>query len=122
MVGIGIDIIESSRFRGKKYTRGSALVKRMFTAREREYCFSKGDPASHLATHFAAKEALWKALAGGKEFKTPLLPFLREVEVVHDARGKPAIVFLSERLRKHRALVSIADSNLHAIAVVVLQK
>jgi len=122
MVGIGVDIIESARFRGTKYARGSMLLKRMFTPRELTYCFSKGNFASHLATHFAAKEALWKALAGTKEFKTPLLSFLQEVEVVHDARGKPDIVFLSERLRKHRALVSIADSNLHAIAVVVLQK
>jgi len=122
MIGIGIDIIDSNRFRGKKYARGSALVKRMFTLREREYCFSKRDPAPRLATHFAAKEALWKALTDTKSFKTPLFSFLQEVEIVHDMRGKPGFVFLSSRFKKHRALVSIADSDSHAIAVVILQK
>ncbi len=122
MIGIGIDIIDSSRFRGKKYARGSALVKKMFTLRERDYCFSKRNPAPRLATHFAAKEALWKALTDTKSFRTPLFSFLQEVEITHDASGKPRIVFLSDRLKKRRALVSIADSDSHAIAVVALQK
>jgi holo-[acyl-carrier protein] synthase len=121
MIGIGIDIVDSNRFRGKKFARGSAALKRMFTPRELAYCFSKRNPAPHLATAFAAKEALWKALAETKSFKTPLLSFLQEVEVVHDARGKPGIAFLSGRLKKHRALVSCADSDSHAIAVVSLE-
>jgi holo-[acyl-carrier protein] synthase len=94
----------------------------MFTPRELAYCFSKRDPAARLATNFAAKEALWKALAESKKFKTPLYTFLQEVEVVHDERGKPGIVFLSKYLQKHRALVSVSDSDSHAIAVVSLQK
>ena len=122
MRGIGIDIVAIKRFQAKKYTRTSTVLKKMFSAHELAYCFSKRNPAAHLATHFAAKEALWKALATSKTFTTPLYSFLLEIEVVHDARGKPDIVFLSSRLKKHHALLSIADSESHAIAVVSIEK
>jgi len=122
MTGIGIDIIDSKRFRAKKYTRKNKTLTQMFTQNELDYCFARRDPASHLATHFAAKEAAWKALSDTKKFNIPLFIFLQEVEIIHDERGNPGIVFHSGGLKKHRAFVSIADSDTHAIAVVVLQK
>ncbi|OGG64527.1 holo-[acyl-carrier-protein] synthase [Candidatus Kaiserbacteria bacterium RIFCSPLOWO2_02_FULL_55_12] len=121
MVGIGIDIIESSRFRGKKYTRDSALVKRMFTPHELKYCFSKQDPAQHLAARFAAKEAAWKALSGTKGL--PSLPaFLQEVEILHGPDGKPAITFSTPCVKKITAMVSLSHTHTSAVAVVLVTR
>lgn len=94
----------------------------MFSSRELAYCFSKRNTISHLATHFAAKEALWKALSGNAKPLSALYPFLREVEIMHSRQGKPHVVFLSDSLREYRAFISMADSDSHAVAVAAVER
>lgn len=78
IVGIGVDIVDISRFEGA-LSRTPGLASRLFT--EDELALR---PAS-LAACFAAKEAVAKVLGGP--------PGLRwaDVEVVHDAAGRPEL-------------------------------
>ena len=61
---VGIDVIENERF-ARAMSRHPRIVERVFTAAEREYCFSRPDPVQHFAARFAAKEAVGKALGTG---------------------------------------------------------
>ncbi len=78
IVGIGVDIAEISRLEAA-LLRTPGLASRLFAESER------GRPLRSLAGHFAAKEALAKALGGP--------PGLRWTDAVirHDARGKPML-------------------------------
>jgi holo-[acyl-carrier protein] synthase len=78
IVGIGVDIVHISRLESA-LRRTPGLAGRLFTEGER------GRPAASLAACFAAKEAVAKVLGGP--------PGLRwaDVEVVHDAAGRPAL-------------------------------
>ena len=63
--GIGIDIIEISRFRLVVRKGKNRFLENTFSEAERTYCFSYRDPAPHFAGTFAAKEAVEKALSDG---------------------------------------------------------
>ena len=88
MVGIGIDAIEVARVR-RAVDRTPALLERVWTPGERDHCAGPagGWRAGALATRFAAKEAVAKALGSG------ISGFgFRDVEVVTTADGQPEVV------------------------------
>jgi len=76
IVGIGIDVVDVSRFAGT-LDRTPALRERIFTPAERSL------PMASLAARFAAKEALAKALGapGGLQW--------HDCEVTKDDEGRP---------------------------------
>lgn len=82
--GLGVDIVEIERMEAI-LERSPGFTKRVFTESEREYCESHHRPAVRYATHFAAKEAVLKALGTG--FGEGI--GFTDVEVAHDAKGKP---------------------------------
>jgi len=120
--GIGTDIIEVQRV-GEKLERTRGLKARLFTAGEITYCEARHRPAQHFAARFAAKEAFLKAMgtgwSGGHQFS--------EIEIVHDALGKPGIVVHGkvEAFCGDRAITGMQVSLSHikdlAQAVVVLE-
>lgn len=61
--GVGIDVAEVSRFRRLLNRRGDRFAEKWFVHDEVYWCARRADPAAALATHFAVKEAVWKALA-----------------------------------------------------------
>ena len=86
-VGLGVDIVEIDRMR-RILDRTPSFAHKVFTEAEQEYCNRKGNPATHYAARFAAKEAVCKALGTG------ILSCgigMQDVEVVRDSRGKPSI-------------------------------
>lgn len=85
MAGLGVDIVEINRIE-KILARTPSFKARVFTEQEREYCDKKHKPAVHYAMRFAAKEAVLKALGTGIANGIRLC----EVEVVHNAKGKPS--------------------------------
>lgn len=107
MDGAGIDLIEVARFRDLR--QDDAFLLRTFAADELAYCFSYADPAPHLAGHFAAKEAAWKALGTGE------FPFT-ELIVRHEASGAPYIERNGTRLPLR---ISISHTASVAAAVAV---
>lgn len=85
--GLGVDIVEIERME-KILTRSPQFPFRVFSEEERAYCESHHRPAVHYATHFAAKEAVLKALGTG--FSQGI--GFTDVEVSHDENGKPFVL------------------------------
>lgn len=77
---IGVDIVKISRI--KRLIAGqnrNSFLRKVFTGKELSYC---KDNANHLATTFAAKEAVWKAVSNEKID-------LRDIEITRLTNGKP---------------------------------
>jgi len=86
VVGVGIDAVDLDRFR-TVLARRPRLARRCFTDDERAYAALAPDAVPRLATRFAAKEAVMKALGVG------LWSFrLTDVEVTRDGLDAPALV------------------------------
>jgi holo-[acyl-carrier protein] synthase len=64
-VRVGTDIIEIQRVRQALEDHGEAMLQRIFTQDEQDYCLGQADPAVHFAGRFAAKEAVAKLLGTG---------------------------------------------------------
>ena len=54
LIGIGVDLVEVDRMR-RTLARTPALVERLFTDAERDYCERRRDPTERFAARFAAK-------------------------------------------------------------------
>ena len=106
---IGLDLENSKRFR--KHSKGSTFVRRYFSAREADYCFSKPYPHLHLAARFAAKEAYFKASNRPLQYS--------DVELLNSPRGKPYIAVNGRRPK--RVEVTVSHSGNYAAAVVAIQ-
>ena len=63
-LGIGIDIIEVSRFRRKKYEENRNFYKKIFVKSEINYCLKFKNSAERFAGKFAIKEAVIKSISG----------------------------------------------------------
>lgn len=106
--GLGVDIVEISRME-KILQRSPAFATRNFSVDERAYCERHRRPAIHYATHFAAKEAVLKALGTG--FSQGI--GVTDVEVVHEEGSGRPLVALHGRAREvadERGIVEIALS------------
>lgn len=103
--GVGIDIEQIARFRKLDRRARRGFLRSVFTDREMQYCFSKKEPASHLAARFCAKEAVIKALAGMGVHELAY----RSIEIAKSPKGVPSVVLHT----KHRGL-TIAVSLSHA--------
>lgn len=102
---MGIDLVETSRFRGLGYR--SHFLQRIFHKKEIEYCLGRADSAVHFAGMFAAKEATSKALG------TEKYPFI-ELEIRHAKNGAPEVWHKKRRLPVH---ISITHTKTIAAAV-----
>ena len=86
LVGVGIDAVDLDRFR-TVLARRPRLARRLFTGAELAYADLAPDAVPRLATRFAAKEAVMKALGVG------LWSFrLTDVEVARDGLDAPTLV------------------------------
>jgi holo-[acyl-carrier protein] synthase len=122
--GIGVDLVHIPRMRGVLEKWGDRFVNRVFTPGETAVCLSRAFPASSFALRFAAKEAFTKAmglgLTGGMMW--------RDIEVIHDAKGKPGLKIHGKSFRacEERDIgnmhLSLSDEKEYAIAMVVLEK
>lgn len=110
IAGIGIDIIETARFSVYKQNRRAAFLKKVFTSKELDYCFSFSDPVTHLAGTFAAKEAVVKAL---KAKRVSVL----DIEIRRGKDGEP-IVFKKNKLHKDIP-ISISHTKNVACAIAI---
>ncbi len=100
VLGLGVDIIDIRRFKKFK-NREAIFLKKVFTNKELNYCFSFSDCAPHLAGIFSAKEAAVKALGG----KVSIL----DIEIRHHKNGQPA-VYIQNKIIK-TILVSISHTD-----------
>jgi len=106
-LNVGVDIIEIDRFRGVK--REAPFIKRTYTPRELDYCYGYSDPAPHLATTFAGKEAVVKSI-GTKQGTS-----LRSIEILRNGDGAPYVWV--NGVDSDEIKVSLSHSKNHAVAV-----
>jgi holo-[acyl-carrier protein] synthase len=125
--GIGIDLIEIARIEAACARFGDRFAQRILSARELERwkarrARSEARGIAFLATRFAAKEAISKALGLG--MRMPMT--WRAVEVLNEPGGRPVAVahgalleFLKgRRLRLH---VSLTDERTMATACAIAE-
>ncbi len=115
--GIGTDIIEIERIFKAIERRGTALIKKLFTKNEIDYCKKYKNPYPYFAARFAAKEAVVKALG----FGFGKISF-HDIEIIKDKRGKPSIKFSSKVMKDFdnpNIHLSISHSEAYALAFAI---
>jgi holo-[acyl-carrier protein] synthase len=122
--GTGIDIVDITRFERFVRDGNIALLQRIFTPHELDYCSAKKHSAQHYALRFAAKEAFLKALGTGLRDGLSW----QDMEVVNDLLGKPELrltgraqeSFVQAQLTN--CLLSLSHDANCAVAMLVLEK
>ena len=121
---IGVDIVEIPRI--AKAVRNARFLKRVFTPAEVAYCRSRKNAAQHFAVRFAAKEAVWKAIAnaivrrssGGRLMGSSLLH--RDIQVRNRPNGKPEVLFPKPFAKLGRRVsISLSHGRDYAVAMAV---
>ena len=84
LIRVGIDVVSISGFGLTLATKGgAAFVRTRFTEAEQAYCDGRPE---RLATRWAAKEAVAKAIGTGFRGLRP-----RQIEIVHQPWGQPTV-------------------------------
>ena len=118
VLGHGVDMIEIPRIARMVERHGFRFLERVYTQTEQAYCKDKKRMFEHLAARFAAKEAVLKALGTGWSAGIGWT----DVEVVHEASGRPRIELHNAASREARergissVLISISHTDNAAIA------
>lgn len=122
VLGIGIDIIEIERIKNSVEKYGDRFLDKIYTANEIKYCLKKFNKYQHLAARFAAKEAVYKAVASG--WKEGIS--WRDIEVFNDSSGIPEIkpygklkTFLSN---DKQLKISMSHSDNYVTCVAIIYK
>ena len=87
IIGIGSDLIDIRRIEKSLERHGQRFIQRIYTDAEQQRAESRRDRAASYAKRFAAKEACAKALGCGIANGV----FWRDMGVVNDAGGRPAL-------------------------------
>lgn len=86
IIGIGTDIVKISRICPETLASDDPFWSRSFTEKEREQSKERGDFRFFLATRFAGKEAVYKAISFCKAEFNPI-----DIEITDDEYGKPFV-------------------------------
>lgn len=103
IIGTGSDMIDIRRIEDTLQRFGMRFIKRCFTPAEIERAEGERANGKHInsyAKRFAAKEACAKALGTGIAHGV----YLRDIGVVNDALGKPALVLSGGALARLQAM------------------
>lgn len=122
--GVGTDVVQVSRMEAVWQRHGERFAKRTLMPEELVWFARTRNPVRFLAMHFAAKEAIVKALGTGFRFGM----WVRDTGFVPDQRGKPCVVFsergrgVCERFGVAGAHVSLTDEAGLVVAMAVAEK
>jgi holo-[acyl-carrier protein] synthase len=101
ILGIGSDLCDIPRIEKTIARHGERFTHRVFTQQERERSEARASSGPSYARRFAAKEACAKALGTGMAEGV----FWRDMEVVNDAGGRPALRLTGGAARRLAMLV-----------------
>ena len=110
IVGLGIDLVDISRF--SKSLETPNFKQRIFSLNE-----SKLSPL-HIAGRFAAREAFFKALGDQELFN------YKDLEVTNEVNGKPKFKFVNELSKycEDKSIhLSISHTSEYAMAIVIIE-
>ncbi len=117
MIVNGVDIIEIARIRKISEKYGKRFLKRIYTEGEIGYCRGR---APQLASRFAAKEAVMKALGTGV-----IGIRWKDVEIIRKGGSRPLVKLHGTALHRAQTMqiqqlsISLSHSDEHAIAFVI---
>ena|ERR1039458_6100285 len=123
VVGVGTDLMEIARIHQSIDRFGERFLRRVFTAREIQYCQRKKNAAESFAARFAAKEAGAKALGTDISRGVSWL----ELEVSREPGGRPTLELSGRAAERAREIgvasvsLSLTHSKDIALAVVVME-
>jgi holo-[acyl-carrier protein] synthase len=113
--GIGIDVIELKKV--EHHSKNDAFMEKVFTQNEISFFKSRKNPTAHIATTFAAKEAVFKALGSGWIDG-------KEVEITRDNNNRPYVILKGnmEKLAKNIHIhISLSYNDSIAIAIALVE-
>jgi holo-[acyl-carrier protein] synthase len=115
-LGIGTDIESIDRFRKLDLNKDRIFLNKIFTKKELDHCFSKKEPAQHLAVRYAGKEAVVKALTSINKLNLDY----KKVEIFNNENGVPKVK-ISDRDTNIQIHLSLSHSggNVLAFAIVM---
>ena len=117
MGSIGIDMVEIERIELAIKQRGKRFLNRVYTEAELEICQGR---ISSLASRFAGKEAVMKALGTGVKGVG-----WQEIEILPDNTGKPLVKLYGRAKNKAIELglkefsISLSDTKRYAVAAAI---
>lgn len=119
--GVGVDIVSIHRM-SKLCSRHHRALDRLFTEKEKIYFKQKNYSIETIASFFAVKESVAKALGTG------FVGFsMKDIEVFHDSYGKPYVnlyskakVLLGEKEISY-VHISISHERDNAIALCIME-
>jgi len=111
---VGVDIENIKRFEILQKDEFEGFLSKIFTERELDYCFSKKNPAPHLAVRFCGKEATLKAL------DIPHLEY-NQIEIINNERDIPEVHVHSKYISGTRFHLSLSHCQDKAIGFVVVE-
>jgi holo-[acyl-carrier protein] synthase len=120
--GIGIDVLQAQRMKDSYARFGTHLLDRLLLPAERVQFERTRRPDRFLAMHFAAKEAIVKAMGTGFAHGV----WIRDVGTVQNPWGKPEVIYSArgERVRQSMGIgeghVTLTDEAGLVVAVAVL--
>jgi holo-[acyl-carrier protein] synthase len=123
IVGLGIDIAEVARVKAAIERHGETFLRRVYTAKEQEYCERFKNKYERYAGRFAAKEAAMKALGTGWSRGVRWV----DVEVVRETGGRPTMklageaAHIADRLKVKNIVLSITHTAEQAFAQVIFE-
>ena len=118
VIGMGIDLVEISRFHQVIKRRGDKFLERLFTSEELAYAKARKTMISHLAARFAAKEAVAKALGAPKGLGLEW----KDCEIRNGRDGQPQVRLhgTMRRWSKCRIHISLTHTDHTAAAAVFI--
>jgi holo-[acyl-carrier protein] synthase len=123
IVGLGVDIADVARVKAAIERHGEVFLRRIYTAKEREYCEQFRNKYERYAGRFAAKEAAMKALGTGWSRGVRWL----DAEVVRPRDGRPTMALagqakkIAEQMGVKRIVLSITHTDSQALAQVIFE-
>lgn len=110
-IGIGTDIIDTTRFKEKPFETNIDFYKKIFHDSEIKYCLEHANSSQLFAAKFAIKESVIKSI--NKQIS------LLDILTGH-LDSKPTVTLLNDN--SYNFLVSVSHEKLYAVAVVVSEK
>lgn len=131
ILGLGCDIVQISRFAKDRlflvhFMKRCCSAKEISEIEQKNINQETGNLSVAVATRFAAKEAVSKALGSG--FRNGIS--MKDIEIVHDSMGCPAVNLYAKALsrayfvsqsRNFRILLTLSNEREYVNAVAVLE-
>jgi len=120
--GIGIDLVEIARIGLAIHTYGDSFIDRIFTEREKDYCYKYKNFYTKFANRFAAKEAVCKSFGLGIGIHR-----WKDFEILNHSNGKPLVILHNkakeffESINGKNIFLSISDTDKFSIAYCIVE-